>query len=138
MTQTVSELLVSSAQESALLAKAVADCALIMLDQLGVVRCWSLGAERIFGYAATKIIGRHFSCFYIGTDCQAGEPQRVLKIAAERGKYESERLYLRNDGSTFWGSLVVEPIKDEAGQLIGYASITRDTTAHKLVEERLL
>jgi PAS domain S-box-containing protein len=134
----VSEPLTSSAYESALLAKAVADYALFMLDPEGGVRSWSPGAERIKGYAAAEIIGHHFSRFFTDADRQAGEPQRALAIAAERGRYEGECLIVRNDGSTFWASLVVEPIRDETGQLIGYANIGRDITQRKLVEERLL
>ena len=134
----MSEPLASAAHESALLAKAVADCALFMLDPEGGVRSWSPGAERIEGYAAAEIIGQHLSCFFTDADRQAGEPQRVLAIAAERGRYEGECLHVRDDGSTFWASLVVEPIRDGAGQLIGYANITRDITQRKLAEERLL
>jgi PAS domain S-box-containing protein len=134
----VSEPLTSSAHEAALLAKAVADYALFMLDPEGDVRSWSPGAERIKGYAAAEIVGQHFSCFFTDADREVGVPQRVLAIAAERGRYEGECLIVRNDGSTFWASLVVEPIRDDAGRLIGYANIGRDITEHKLAEERLL
>ena len=94
----MSEPLASAAHESALLAKAVADCALFMLDPEGGVRSWSPGAERIEGYAAAEIIGQHLSCFFTDADRQAGEPQRVLAIAAERGRYEGECLHVRDDG----------------------------------------
>ena len=134
----MSEPLTSSAHEAALLAKAVADYALFMLDPEGDVRSWSPGAERIKGYAAAEIVGQHFSCFFTDADREVGVPQRVLAIAAERGRYEGECLIVRNDGSTFWASLVVEPIRDDAGRLIGYANIGRDITEHKLAEERLL
>jgi PAS domain S-box-containing protein len=134
----VSEPLTSPTYQSALLAKAVADCALFMLDPEGHVRSWSPGAERIKGYAAAEIIGQHFSCFFTDADRQAGAPQRVLATAAEHGRYEGEGVFVRNAGSTFWASLVVEPIRDDTGQLIGYANITRDISQRKLVEERLL
>jgi PAS domain S-box-containing protein len=136
--QTVSEPLTSPTYQSALLAKAVAGCALFMLDPEGHVRSWSPGAERIKGYAAAEIIGQHFSCFFTDADRQAGAPQRVLATAAEHGRYEGEGVFVRNAGSTFWASLVVEPIRDDTGQLIGYANITRDISQRKLVEERLL
>jgi PAS domain S-box-containing protein len=134
--QTVSEPLTSPTYQSALLAKAVAGCALFMLDPEGHVRSWSPGAERIKGYAAAEIIGQHFSCFFTDADRQAGAPQRVLATAAEHGRYEGEGVFVRNAGSTFWASLVVEPIRDDTGQLIGYANITRDISQRKLVEER--
>ncbi len=134
----MSEPLTSPTYQSALLAKAVADCALFMLDPEGRVRSWSPGAERIKGYAAAEIIGQHFSCFFTDADRQAGAPQRVLATAAEHGRYEEEGVFVRNAGSTFWASLVVEPIRDDTGQLIGYANITRDISQRKLVEERLL
>lgn len=134
----MSEPLTSPTYQSALLAKAVADCALFMLDPEGRVRSWSPGAERIKGYAAAEIIGQHFSCFFTDADRQAGAPQRVLATAAEHGRYEGEGVFVRNAGSTFWASLVVEPIRDDTGQLIGYANITRDISQRKLVEERLL
>ena len=134
----MSEPLTSPTYQSALLAKAVADCALFMLDPEGHVRSWSPGAERIKGYAAAEIIGQHFSCFFTDADRQAGAPQRVLATAAEHGRYEEEGVFVRNAGSTFWASLVVEPIRDDTGQLIGYANITRDISQRKLVEERLL
>ncbi len=134
----MSEPLTSPTYQSALLAKAVAGCALFMLDPEGRVRSWSPGAERIKGYAAAEIIGQHFSCFFTDADRQAGAPQRVLATAAEHGRYEEEGVFVRNAGSTFWASLVVEPIRDDTGQLIGYANITRDISQRKLVEERLL
>ncbi|HEY6439478.1 MAG TPA: PAS domain S-box protein, partial [Acetobacteraceae bacterium] len=134
----MSEPLTSPTYQSALLAKAVAGCALFMLDPEGHVRSWSPGAERIKGYAAAEIIGQHFSCFFTDADRQAGAPQRVLATAAEHGRYEGEGVFVRNAGSTFWASLVVEPIRDDTGQLIGYANITRDISQRKLVEERLL
>ena len=129
---------VSSAPESVLLARAVAECALMILDLEGVVRCWSIGAECMKGYAGAEIIGQHFSRFYTDADRGAGEPQRTLVIAAERGRYEGEGLRVRNDGSTFWASSVVERIEGDAGQLVGYRKITRDITQRKLVEEQLL
>ena len=138
MTQTVNAPLVSTAQESALVARAITDSALVMLDPEGIVRWWSLGAEHIKGYAAVEIIGRHFSCLYTDADRQTGEPQRTLAIAAEQGRYESEGLRVRSDGSTFWAHVAVEPIRDEAGQLIGYTKITHNITSQRVVREQLL
>jgi PAS domain S-box-containing protein len=134
MTQT--QILVS--QEAALNAKAAAECALITLDPEGTVRFWSPGAHRIKGYAATEIIGQNFSCLYTDAARQAGEPQRTLAIAAARGKYETEGLRVRKDGSTFWASIVVEPIKDDDGQIIGYSKITRDITDRKIMHDEIV
>ena len=133
----MSEPLASSTLKSALVTRAVADCALMILDPQGLVRHWSIGAERVMGYAAVEIVGQHFSHLYAEADRDTREPQRALVIAAERGRYEDEGLRVRNDGSTFWANVVVESIRDDAGQLVGYSKITRDITPRKLAEVRL-
>jgi PAS domain S-box-containing protein len=138
MTETQIQHLVSPMQEAALNAKAAADCALITLDPQGTIRFWSPGAEHIKGYTATEIVGQNFSCLYTEAARQTGEPQRTLAIAAAHGRYETEGLRLRKDGSTFWASVVIEPITGDEGQIIGYSKITRDVTDRKIMHEEIV
>jgi PAS domain S-box-containing protein len=126
--------LISSDQQFQLLSRAVTDCALYLVDPHGVVVSWNEGAERIKGYTATEIIGRHFSCFFEEADREEGVPEQVLEIAAQRDHYATEGWRIRKDGSRFWGSTIVEALK--ADKLLGFAKITRDVTAEKLADQR--
>jgi len=119
------------------LVEAVTDYAIYMLDPNGVVTSWNAGAQRFKGYAPEEIIGQNFSRFYTEEDRAAGLPARVLKIAAEEGKFEAEGWRVRRDGSRFWAHVVVDPIRDLDGNLIGYAKVTRDLTERKRAEEAL-
>jgi PAS domain S-box-containing protein len=109
----------------------VVDYALIMLDRGGFVTSWNVGAEHIKGYAADEIIGQHMSCFYTEGDRAAGAPLQALATAAEQGKYEAEAWRVRKDGSLFWASVVIDPIRDETGEVTGFAKITRDITERR-------
>jgi PAS domain S-box-containing protein len=115
----------------------VTDYALYMLDPAGIVSNWNAGGERIKGYSAAEIVGQHFSRFYTPTDQEAGKPARALQIARETGHYEEEGWRVRKDGSFFWASVVIDPIRSDAGELLGYAKITRDITERKAAEEKL-
>jgi PAS domain S-box-containing protein len=115
----------------------VTDYALYMLDPTGIVSSWNAGAERIKGYAAEEIIGRHFSQFYTLDDRKAGLPNRSLAIAAATGKFEAEALRVRKDGSLFWANVVIDTIRDESGKLVGFAKITRDVTERRNTQEAL-
>lgn len=115
----------------------VTDYALYMLDRNGVVSSWNVGAERIKGYAAEEIIGRHFSQFYTPDDRKAGLPNRSLSIAAATGKFEAEAWRVRKDGSLFWANVVIDAIRDETGNLVGFAKITRDITERRNAQEAL-
>jgi PAS domain S-box-containing protein len=108
-----------------------------MLDPAGNVVNWNAGAERIKGYGAKEIIGQHFSLFYTEEDRRSGRPQQVIATAAQTGRYEQEGWRVRKDGSLFWASAVVNAIYDSAGQLVGFAKITRDLTERRAAEERL-
>jgi PAS domain S-box-containing protein len=116
----------------------VTDYALYMLDPTGVVSNWNAGGERIKGYSAGEIVGQHFSRFYTPVDQAAGKPARALKIATETGHYEEDGWRVRKDGSFFWASVVIDPIRNDAGELIGFAKITRDISERKEAQERLL
>src|SRR5579859_1996649 len=122
---------------SRLLLEAISDYAIYMLDSTGVVTSWNPGARRFKGYEASEIIGQHFSRFYIEEDRQAGLPERALETAARMGSFEQEGWRQRKDGSRFWAHVIIDPIRDPAGGIIGYAKITRDLTERKRAEETL-
>lgn len=119
-----------------LLVQNVKDYAIFMLDPDGYVISWNEGASRIKGYQAEEIIGQHFSRFYPPEDIRCGKPQRILKLAAVEGRFEDEAWRVRKDGSLFWANVVVTAIRDESGELKGFAKITRDITDRKRVEEQ--
>src|SRR3954454_16245222 len=128
---------VSNERRFQLLVDRVRDYAIFMLDPQGVVSSWNAGAQRFKGYTAGEIIGQHFSCFYSPEDQQAGAPQQALAIALAEGMFETEGWRVRKDGSRFWASVVIDPIRDDTGDLIGFAKITRDITERKAAEEPL-
>jgi PAS domain S-box-containing protein len=111
-----------------LLVDAVTDYAIYLLDVNGRVASWNRGAHRFKGYTAEEIIGQHFSLFYTPEDRASGLPERALRTAAEDGKFEQEGWRLRKDGTRFRASVLIDPIHDEAGGLIGFAKVTRDLT----------
>jgi PAS domain S-box-containing protein len=108
-----------------------------MLDSEGRVVSWNTGAERIKGYRADEIVGKHFSCFYPAHDIERGMPQRHLDSAAAGGRFEIEGWRVRKDGSTFWANVVFTAIRDPAGNARGFAKLTRDLTERRQVEETL-
>jgi len=120
-----------------LLVEGVVDYAIFMLDPEGRVTNWNTGAARIKGYAASEIVGQHFSRFYTEEDRAEGVPQRALATAARTGKFEAEGWRVRKDGTRFWANVLIDAIRDDAGELIGFAKITRDMTERRAVEERL-
>ncbi|MDM9558721.1 two-component system sensor histidine kinase NtrB [Bordetella petrii] len=119
------------------LVEAVLDYAIFLLDANGFVASWNAGAQRFKGYRAAEIIGKHFSCFYTPDDRAAGVPGRALQTATTEGRFEAEGWRVRKDGSQFWASVVIDPIRDDAGRLIGYAKITRDITDKRQAREEL-
>jgi PAS domain S-box-containing protein len=119
-----------------LLVEGVADYALYMLDPTGTVTSWNVGGQRIKGYSPEEIVGRHFSCFYTEADRANGKPLRALKIAEEQGKYEEEGWRVRKDGTFFWASVIIDPIR-EGDELVGFAKITRDITERREAQLKL-
>ena len=119
-----------------LLVEGVADYALYMLDPTGIVTSWNIGGERIKGYAPEEILGRHFSRFYTEADRANGKPARALRIAEEQGRYEEDGWRVRKDGTFFWASVVIDPIR-EGDRLIGFAKITRDITERREAQLKL-
>jgi len=120
-----------------LLVDAITDYAIYMLDLEGNVVSWNAGAQRFKGYRADEIIGENFSRFYREQDRLEGLPRRALSIAAKEGKFEAEGWRLRKDGSTFWAHVVIDPVRDGSGQLIGYAKITRDLSERREADAAL-
>lgn len=116
---------------------AVQDYAIYVLDAEGHVASWNRGAQRIKGYSASEIIGKHFSCFFTEEDRQNGKPLQELQTAEREGQFEGEGWRVRKDGSQFWASLLLTAIKDDKGKLAGFAKITRDTTERMRSQEAL-
>jgi PAS domain S-box-containing protein len=120
-----------------ILVQGVTDYAIYMLDPHGNITNWNAGGERIKGYREDEIVGRHFSTFYTEEDLAAGLPAQALKTAEKEGRYEREGWRVRRDGTRFWASVVIDPIRDPQGRLIGFAKVTRDMTDRKRAEEAL-
>ena len=129
------EALRESERRFRLLVEGVIDYALCLLDPSGVVINWNPGAERLKGYTADEILGQHFSKFYTREECAAGMPGRVLEIADREGRYEGEGWRVRKDGSRFWAMVVVDAIRNKAGELEGFAKVTRDITERRSAQE---
>ncbi|WP_229483700.1 hybrid sensor histidine kinase/response regulator [Massilia horti] len=126
-----------SEQRFRLLVQGVTDYAIYMLSPEGLITNWNVGAERIKGYSYDEIIGQHFSRFYTDEDRAVGTPEHALQTAARVGRYESEGWRVRKDGTRFWAHVVVDAVRSEAGELVGFAKITRDLTEKKAAEEAL-
>lgn len=119
------------------LVQGVSDYAIYMLDPEGNVSSWNFGAERIKGYRPDEIIGRHFSTFYTPEDRAAGLPEAALRVARAEGRFEREGWRVRKDGTRFWASVVVDVIRGDDGEVLGFAKITRDIT-EKMETQRAL
>jgi PAS domain S-box-containing protein len=120
-----------------LMLESVPDYAIFMLDRGGRIASWNLGAMRLKGYTANEIIGQHFSIFYPAEAKAARKPQRELETAIKVGRYEEEGWRVRKDGSLFWASVVITPIRDEKGRHVGFAKVTRDLTERRRADESL-
>ncbi|KQZ29121.1 PAS domain-containing sensor histidine kinase [Caulobacter sp. Root1472] len=129
--------LYESEQRFRLLVQGVKDYAIYMLDPEGNITNWNAGAEAIKGYAADEIIGRHFSLFYTPEDREAGAPARALATALREGKFSGEAQRVRKNGERFWASVLIDPIHDETGKLLGFAKVTRDISEKRRAEEEL-
>jgi len=121
-----------------LMVESVHDYAIFMLDPAGYIASWNKGAQKIKGYTADEIIGQHFSIFYKPEDIAIGHPQRELEIATAEGRFEEERPRLRKDGSEFWANVVITPVRDEDGTLVGFAKVTRDLTERRAAEQKAI
>jgi len=120
-----------------LLVDSVRDYAIFALNPGGYVLSWNEGARRIKGYEAEEIIGRHFSTFYPEADLAAGKPAWELEVAARDGRFEDEGWRIRKDGTRFWANVIITALRNAAGELVGFAKVTRDLTERRAAEESL-
>ena len=119
----------------ALLVSGVVDYAIFMLDPAGVIVTWNEGAQRIKGYKATEVIGRHFSIFYPPAEVRNRKPDWELEVAKREGRYEEEGWRLRKDGTRFWANVIITALRDETGRLRGFGKVTRDLTEWKRIDD---
>ena len=120
-----------SQEEFRLLVQSVTDYGIYMLDPEGNVATWNAGAQRIKGYTEEEIVGQHFSRFYTEEDRAAGAPERALATALHEGRFENEAWRVRKDGTRFWASIVIDPVREPDGTLRGFAKVTRDITERR-------
>ena len=119
------------------LVEGVRDYAIFMLDPEGRVMSWNSGAQRIKGYSAADIIGKHFSTFYTPDAIARKWPEYELETAIEQGQFEDEGWRVRKDGTRFWANVVITPMRADDGTLLGFSKVTRDLTERREHEERL-
>jgi len=131
------ERLRTSEERFRMLIENVQDYAIFLLDPDGLVATWNAGAQRIKGYNANDIIGKHFSVFYTPESISTGWPQRELEEAKRVGRFEDEGWRVRKDGTRFWANVVITALFNEKGELRGFSKITRDLTERRAQEERV-
>ena len=117
------------------LVEGVKDYAILMVSPEGRVMSWNVGAERMTGFAAEDILGRHFSILHPPEDVEAGKPGRLLTVALEEGRVEDVGWRLRKDGSRVWCNVVMTAVHDPEGRLVGFAKVTRDLSEQRRAEE---
>jgi PAS domain S-box-containing protein len=120
-----------------LMIDSVKDYAIFMLDTEGHITSWNLGAERLKGYTSDEILGKHFSIFYPPEDKERDKPAHELEVAARNGRLEDEDWRVRKDGSRFWANVIITAIRNEQGELLGFAKVTSDLTDRRALEEQL-
>jgi len=120
-----------------LLIEAITDYAIYMLDADGRISSWNPGAQRFKGYTQAEILGQHFSRFYTDEDRATDLPRRALAAAANDGRFEGEGWRVRKDGSRMWAHVIIDPIRSESGELLGFAKITRDITEKREAQKAL-
>ncbi|MCX8280906.1 PAS domain S-box protein [Phyllobacterium sp. 0TCS1.6C] len=132
-----SEALRRSEEQFRILVQGVTDYAIYMLDTSGHVSSWNIGAERIKGYKQHEIIGQHFSRFYTEEDLNEGLPDIALATAFRTGRYEKEGWRVRKDGTRFWANVIIDAVRNDDGELIGFAKVTRDVTERMNAQKEL-
>jgi PAS domain S-box-containing protein len=133
----IDEELLASEQRFRLLVQGVKDYAIYLLDPEGRVTNWNAGAQAIKGYTEAEVVGRHFSIFYTEEDQANGAPARALATALRNGKFEGEAQRVRKSGERFWASVLIDPIHDNTGNLVGFAKVTRDITERRRAQAEL-
>ncbi|MGZ4098889.1 MAG: PAS domain-containing sensor histidine kinase, partial [Bacteroidia bacterium] len=120
-----------------ILIEGIRDYSIIMVDPQGYVLNWNSGAEKIKGYKAEEIMGKHISTFYTKEDVESGKPMLNLEMAKQLGRYEDASLRVRKDGTTFWADVIFTPLYNDKHELTGFSKITRDTTERKIAEDKV-
>ncbi len=120
-----------------LLLDCVQDHAICLISPGGAILDWNGGAQRILGYAADEIVGRHFGRFYTQQGRASGEPEAALETARRRGRHETEGWRQRRDGGRFWASATLSEVRDRQGEMIGFAHVVRDITERRVAQEAL-
>ena len=115
----------------------VEDYAILRLSREGIIENWNSGAEKIKGYKAGEIVGKHFRIFYGEEDQKNKLPEKLIRIAAEQGKTTHEGWRVRKNKTKFWGSILITALHDAAGNVVGFSKVTRDLTEIKLAKEKL-
>jgi PAS domain S-box-containing protein len=126
-----------SEERTRLLIESTVDYAIFMLDPRGHVVSWNTGAERIKGYQAEEVIGRHFSMFYPEEVVRSGWPEEELKRAAAAGRFEDEGWRIRKDGTRFWANVIISSLRGPDGTLRGFAKVTRDISQRRKNEQHI-
>ena len=129
------EKLRQSEERFRLLIEGVQDYAIFMLDNEGMISSWNSGAQRIKGYAASEVLGRHFSRFFLPEDVKAGKPWQELQAARATGRAEEEGWRVRKSGERFWARVVINAVHDGEGRLCGFAKMTQDLTERRQSKE---
>jgi len=127
-----------SEERARLIIESIRDYAIFMLDPEGRVESWNPGAERIKGWTAPEILGRHFRAFYPEVDARAGVPERALQEAARLGQYQEEGWRVRKGGARFWADVTITALRGPDGRLEGFAKVTRDLTERVELESQRL
>lgn len=133
----VNEQLRKSELQLRLMVSGVKDYAIFMLDPQGFVAGWNPGLQRLKGWSADEIVGQHFSRFYSPEDNASGLPARELEIAKAEGQFSGEGWRIRKDGSRFWATVIITPVVDDDGRLLGFSKVTRDTTEHRRIAQAM-
>ena len=108
-----------------LLIESIREYAIFVLDPEGNVLTWNPGAQAMKGYTRDEIVGQHFSKFYLPEAVQSGWPQRELVLAQKEGRFADEGWRVRKDGTSFWASVIITPLRSKSGELSGFAKITQ-------------
>jgi len=129
--------LIESEERYRLMVEGVKDFAIFLLDTEGRVASWNAGAQRLKGYQAEEILGKHFSCFYPQEEIDLGKPATELGMAAESGRFEEEGWRVRKDGSRLWANVIITRLQDDSGRPLGFSKLTQDFTERKRAAENI-
>ena len=125
-------------QQMRSIVESVPDHAIFLLDLEGYILTWSAGGERLNGYTADDVIGKHFSQFFTREDVELDHPAELMRLAGVRGRFEEEGWRVHKDGSRFWADSVLTAIRDSSGKVTGFVKVTRDFTDRKRADEAVM